>query len=279
MADLSKKTIFPNAENNPLDYVKGRGSQYFTGIDDLINHKFTKLVSGYAYIYWVSLPSWFEKDDDLKYFKAMTEKNILSFQGLSPVTLSTTSYNIGFAGNEASIPTGIERGNSTFTIEHTEYSGSPYRRLYQKWVSMIRDPRTGIAPYCKLFGVEYGPATYTGELLYITVRPDANNDTTDILESAVYWSNVYPTNFDLSMYNFTRGSQESPTFTAEYQGVPDFGPYVDDYARYVLKNYILNSAYDEDGMYKWLTTYGADENTKAVADSGTLKSIYNRDAE
>ena len=27
MADLSKKTIFPNAENNPLDYVKGRGSQ------------------------------------------------------------------------------------------------------------------------------------------------------------------------------------------------------------------------------------------------------------
>ena len=101
MADLSKKTIFPNAENNPLDYVKGRGSQYFTGIDDLINHKFTKLVSGYAYIYWVSLPSWFEKDDDLKYFKAMTEKNILSFQGLSPVTLSTATYNIGFAGNEA----------------------------------------------------------------------------------------------------------------------------------------------------------------------------------
>lgn len=277
MASLTKRTIFPHVNGeSPLDTVKGVSSQFYNGIDDMINHKFTVLTTGYAYIYWVHLPDWFEKDEDLKYFKAMTQKNFVSFQGLSTVQLSTGTYQSGFAGNEVTVPTGVERGNTQFTIEHVEYSGSPMRRLYQKWCNYIRDHRTGIAPYCKIFGVEYGPATYTGELLYITVRPDANNNTTDILESAVYYSNVFPTNYDLGLYNYQRGQQDNPHFTGEYVGVPDWGPEVDEYARKVLKENILNIAEDsEDGAYGFLTSGGNDtEEVKLMAGSGRLKDIY-----
>ena len=43
--DLTKKTIFPHKDGtSPLEAVKGPSSTYFTGIDDLINHKFTKLI-------------------------------------------------------------------------------------------------------------------------------------------------------------------------------------------------------------------------------------------
>ena len=279
---LTKRTIFPkmSGESNPFEYAKGASSQYFNGIDDMINHKFTVLTTGYAFIYWVHLPDWFEQDGDLQYFKVMTQKNFVSFQGLSTVQLSTGNYQSGFAGNEVTVPNGVERGNTQFTIEHIEYSGSPMRRLYQKWVNYIRDHRTGIAPYCKIFNVDYGPATYSGELLYITVRPDANNnnENADILESAVYYSNVFPTNYDLGMYNYQRGQQENPHFNAEYVGVPDWGPEVDEFARKILKEHILNVTEDsEDDIFGFLTSgSNTKENAAILAkdNTNTLGKIY-----
>lgn len=61
---MIEKTI-----NTDLSLIAGTNNSVFTGVDDEINKYLDPIVTGYAFIYWVSLPEWFEKDADLKYFK------------------------------------------------------------------------------------------------------------------------------------------------------------------------------------------------------------------
>ena len=126
MAD-SRKTI-----TNDLEVIKGATSTFFTGVDDLINLPFDPIITGYAFIWWVQLPSWFEKDPDLKYFKQMTQKNFRSFQGITNIELATLQHQTGFAGNEFDIAGDINKGNTEFTLVHKEYSGSIMRKNVQK---------------------------------------------------------------------------------------------------------------------------------------------------
>jgi hypothetical protein len=141
-----KKIIFPESMTdsrgnafNPLDSLGGVNS-VFTGVDDLVNLNLNPYVTGYAFIYWVQLPSWFEKDQDLKYYKQLSQKNFRSFQGMNPIELQTAQHQMGFAAHEFDVATGITRGGNEFTISHKEYRGGVMRKLYQKWITMIRDP-------------------------------------------------------------------------------------------------------------------------------------------
>ena len=58
---MLKKTI-----NTDLSKISGTTSSFFTGVDDTVNLYLDPYVSGYAFIYWIEVPSWFEKDPDLK---------------------------------------------------------------------------------------------------------------------------------------------------------------------------------------------------------------------
>lgn len=214
MADNYKKTIATD-----LSVISGATNPFSTGVEDEINLYLDPFVNGYAFIYWTSLPSWFEKDPDLKYFKEITQKNFRAFNGISPIDLNTDTQQTGFAGHEINVVSGVNRGNSDFTISHKEYSGGVMRKLYQKWISMIRDPRTGIALYPKLFGIDYGAKNHTGSLMYIVTRPDVTNTDKNIVEFAAFYSNVFPTNVPLdTLYNFELGTQDTPTIDITFKG-------------------------------------------------------------
>ena len=189
---MIEKTI-----NNDLEVVNNLNGSFFTGVDDQVNLYLDPIVTGYAFIYWVDLPNWFEKDADLKYFKQLSEKNFRSFQGINSIELNTAQLQTGFAGHEINAVTGISRQNTEFQIGHKEFSGSPMTKMYQKWISMIRDPRTGVALYPKLYNVEYGARNHSGQLLYIMTRPDATNAGKNVVEYACFYSNVVPTNVPL----------------------------------------------------------------------------------
>lgn len=278
MADIiGRKTI-----NKDLSFVRGSNNTVFTGIDDLVNMNLDPFVSGYGFIYWVALPSWFEQDPDLKDYKVLSQKNFRSFSGINPVDLGTGQHQTGFAGHEFDVVTGISRGGNEFTIGHKEYMGSVMRKMYQKWITMIRDPRTGIALYPKMYGVEYGSKNHTGQLLYITTRPDVTNVGSSTVEHAIFYSNVFPTNipFD-TLYNFELGSQESPTIDITFKGFPEFGPDVDAFAQRILDTKIMSSA-GGDSYLPFVDSYGTNsEAAKAFGEgdggftSGTLAEIYN----
>jgi hypothetical protein len=267
----SKKTIV-----NDLEVIKGATSTFFTGVDDLINLPFDPIVTGYAFIWWVQLPSWFEKDPDLKYFKQMTQKNFRSFAGLTNIEMATITQQTGFANNEFNVAGGITMGNTEFTLNHKEFSGGVMRKLYQKWVTYIRDPRTGIALYPRLFGIDYGARNHTGQLLYVMVRPDVTNTDKDIVEFAAFYSNVMPTTIPIGDLNYDQGTQDSPVLTVTYKGFVEIGPDVEAYAKRVLRDEILRVTTDSSGI-PFVDSYGTNTDTTAILNSGMLKEIYNKD--
>jgi hypothetical protein len=273
---MIKKTI-----HNDLEAVNNLNGSFFTGVDDQVNLYLDPIVTGYAFIYWVDLPDWFEKDDDLKYFKQLTEKNFRSFSGVNSLELNTGQLQTGFAGHEINVATGISRQNTEFTLGHKEFSGSPMTKMYQKWVSMIRDPRTGLAIYPKLYNVEYGARNHSGQLLYIMTRPDATNAGRHVVEYAAFYSNVIPTNVPLdSLYNFELGSQDSPQIEVTFKGFPEIGPNVNVYAEKVLKDKILSKS--GDSYIPFVDMYNAStpaDDVKTLASTGiftntTMKEIF-----
>jgi len=265
----SRKTI-----TNDLEVIKGSTSTFFTGVDDLINLSFDPISTGYAFIYWVQLPSWFDSDPDLKYFKQLTQKNFRSFQGIGDIELTTAQHQTGFANREYDIAAGISNQNTEFTIGHKEYSGSPMRKLYQKWISYIRDPRTGIALYPKLFNIEYGARNHTGQLIYIMTRPDATNVSHSIVEYAAFYTNVMPTQIPLStLYNYTQGEQDSPTIDVTFKGFVEIGPDIEAYAQKILEENIMAVSEDGEGL-PFVDSYGTDTTVTGILNSGTLADIY-----
>lgn len=260
---MIEKTI-----NNDLEVVNNLNGSFFTGVDDQVNLYLDPIVTGYAFIYWVDLPNWFEKDADLKYFKQLSEKNFRSFQGINSIELNTAQLQTGFAGHEINAVTGISRQNTEFQIGHKEFSGSPMTKMYQKWISMIRDPRTGVALYPKLYNVEYGARNHSGQLLYIMTRPDATNAGKNVVEYACFYSNVVPTNVPLdSLYNFEIGSQDSPQIEITFKGFPEIGPNVNAYAEKILKEKIMSR--DGNSFIPFVDMY----NSNTIADDGkTLAS-------
>jgi hypothetical protein len=265
-----KKTIA-----NDLEPIKGATSTFFTGVDDLINLPFDPIVTGYAFIWWIQLPSWFELDPDLKYFRHMTQKNFRSFQGVANIELGTVTQQTGFGNAEFDIAAGITKGNNEFTLVHKEYSGGIMRKMYQKWISYIRDPRTGIALYPKLFNVQYGARNHTGQLLYVMVRPDVTNTGSDNIEYAAFYSNVMPTTIPLGdLYNFELGTQDSPTVSITFRGFSEIGPDVEAYAKKVLREQILKVTDGGDGI-PFVDSYGTNVPNDGLPTSGVLKDIYN----
>ena len=267
---MIEKTI-----NNDLEVVNNLNGSFFTGVDDQVNLYLDPIVTGYAFIYWVDLPDWFKEDADLKYFKQLSEKNFRSFQGINSIELNTAQLQTGFAGHEINAVTGISRQNTEFQIGHKEFSGSPMTKMYQKWISMIRDPRTGVALYPKLYNVEYGARNHSGQLLYIMTRPDATNAGKNVVEYACFYSNVVPTNVPLdSLYNFEIGSQDSPQIEITFKGFPEIGPNVNAYAEKILKEKIMSK--NGDSFIPFVDMYNSNtiEDGKTLASSGIFSDNF-----
>jgi len=261
--------------DNDLSVIAGTNNSIFTGVDDEVNKYLDPFVNGYAFIYWVELPSWFEKDADLKYFKQLSQVNFRSFQGITDITLNTGTLQTGFAGHEMNVVTGISRENTEFQIGHKEYSGGVMSRLYNKWITYIRDPRTGTAIYPKKFNVDYGARNHSGQLLYIVTRPDVTNTDKNIVEYSSFWSNVIPTTVPNStLYNFELGNQDSPTIEITFKGFPEIGPAVNEYAKTILRDKIMSSS--GDSYLPFVDTLDSTGTGSQVAWGETaLKDIYN----
>lgn len=274
------KTIFSGREDNPLEKLNKLGTM-FNGSDPSTYSEamLDPFVSGYAMIYWVKLPAFFEKDDDLKYFKVLTQKVMTSFSAPTDIDLVTTAQNYGFAGNEVNFVTQVNRNNTDFSIGFKEYSGLPVTKMFDKWITYIRDKNTGIALYPKVFDMEYSARNHSATLLYIVLRPDVTNTTHNVIEKAILYSNVVPLNIPMGYLSYDLGSQDSPAaIDITFKGVPLMGKAVDDYAAKILKEEILTVSEDNNNGQLFLDslTEPGDENT-TVLTSGILKDIYNPD--
>jgi hypothetical protein len=148
--------------------------------------------------------------------------------------METKGVTAGFTQNELSFASGGVQKSEGFTLRYQEKSGAPETKVYNGWVSGIRDPKTGIATYPKKSGLAYHSDNHTGILLYVVTRPDADNfgkgpDQTNI-EFAALWTNVMPTKILLNHYNFEAGSHDTAESEQEFKGYLNIGAAVERFA-------------------------------------------------
>jgi hypothetical protein len=194
------------------------------------------LVSGYAFIYWLKIPTWLEQL--VPNFRELTQKNLRSFGGIADIELSTFSIQEGFTASEALFAANSQMFQG-FTMNHREWSGSPIRHAYGNWTTGIRDPKTGICRYARDFKLKYGAKNHTGELLYIVTRPDADNTSGEggsVIEFACKYDMVLPLKNPLAHFNFTSGTVDGTELEMPFAGIPNISEDVNRLANEVHKN-------------------------------------------
>ena len=220
--------VKPSSSINQFNSAAASTPGFFQGQfqSDTINRD--PLVSGFAFVKWLSVPKWVT--DEYKDFQALTEKNFRALGGLNDIDMNTFAMQEGFSGSENHFAGGAQMFQG-FTLSHREYSGSPIRNAYSHWVSGVRDPVTNIATYPKKYSLEYTAANHTGQLLYIMTRPDADNTANSkIIEFACLYTMVMPTRIHLSHLNFTAGTNDGTELEQQFVGVPHISPAVDELA-------------------------------------------------
>lgn len=224
-----------------------KNKSFFTGHVNDQALEFDPLVTGYSFILWTKVPVWLERE--FPGFRAMTQKNFTAFDGLEDMEMQVVDYMHSFNENTHQVAGELTRNNQEFGINHKEYSGSPIGNMYKHWVSSIRDPRTGIATYPKAYNMEYGAKNHTGELLYITTRPDVNNVEHKNIEFAAYYTNVMPTRIQLSHFNFNLGDHDTVDYEQRFTGTMNIGAHVDNFAAEKLRetyNFVAQGMFDPE---------------------------------
>lgn len=245
------RTYVGNAEN----------SNFFAGTWDFDQSNldnYDPFVSGYAYIFWTKLPSFFP-EKIRKRFKHMTEKNFKSLSGSSDLTLDFESITGGFAGNSYDAATNLKKGEGGFTLKHQEYMGSPIRELYEYWVTGIRDPETGLATYHGRLGDSkscpyYSSRFHSGELLYIVTDPAGAAGGAQSIEYACYYTNVIPTKVPQSHLDYSSGEHGTVEIDQEFKGVWHRSKRINDVAARLIKNRKVLESYMNYGDGSSLST-------------------------
>ena len=124
--------------------ISNEANFYTGGYADMYESRYyDPLVTGYSFIIFTKLPTWVVQE--YPGIKSMLEKNFQGFDGLADIEIQTGATTEGFSANERHTATNIAAKPSGFTLKHNEFSGSPIRKMYQHWVSGVRDPRTNCA--------------------------------------------------------------------------------------------------------------------------------------
>ena len=225
---------------------KALPDNFFNGHVPMGKNSFDPFMSGYAFIKWLSVPSWIGGDKGVE-FKALSEKNFKGFSGINDISMDTSSIIAGFTGNESHYAKGITKSGE-FTLKHQEHSGSPLTSIYNQWVSGIRDPKTGIATYPKDFNLEYHSSNHTGVLLYVVTRPDANNFAGKNIEFAALFTKVMPTKIALSHFNFETGNHDVNDIDQEFKAYMNIGQAVEDFAAKYMSEKAIYPFYNENNF-------------------------------
>jgi len=223
----SGKSIIENSSN----------ANFWQGAYNSGDMYYDPLITGFAFMVWTRLPDWVTKQ--FPNFANLTQKNFAGFDGFSDLELNTAGFTAGFTTNELHIAQNMGAKPNSFNIKHAEFSGSPMTTMYQYWVSGIRDPETGVATYAKEAGIDYSIKNHTGELMYMVVRPDADNVERNIIEFAAYFTCMTPKRINMGHWNYTKGTQETPIEIEQpFSGIVHWGPKVTAKAYTLLKSNI-----------------------------------------
>lgn len=127
-------------------------------------------ISGYHFIYFSTLP---KALPPYAHFQSIGQiQNLLAGACLSVTPPGGTLNKIeftGLGGTKWGVPGNIDYGNSV-SVKFLEFSGTPILNIFNGWIKMIRDYRTGTT---NIVDGGYSKKSYAGIMYYWTTAPDA----------------------------------------------------------------------------------------------------------
>jgi len=142
-------------------------------------------ISGYHFVYFAKVPTNLPKYTGLP--DVLTITYLLAGACLSVTPPGGTLNKIeftGLGGIKWAVPGNIDYGNSV-SVKFLEFSGTPILNIFNGWIKMIRDYRTGTT---NLVGTDYTKSLYSCVMYYWTTQPDAKT-----VEYYAAYDGVFPT--------------------------------------------------------------------------------------
>jgi hypothetical protein len=163
-------------------------------------------IGGYGFLVITHIPTVL-KDIITDDIKNLLEVSLKELSGINDQDLSTNSIQGGFTTNEHHYPTEINKNIYEITCKWQERTGNVFRRIFQKWVTSIRDPETGLYTF-----PAYGKKHYSIEAMYINTNPSIGSSDPEARKQAVefacYFTGMFPKKNPLSHFNFSSGSHD-----------------------------------------------------------------------
>lgn len=245
--------MITNSKINPQSGINQSTNTYadaniFKGIlrlDDKNINQFQQKMTGYNFFFWTKSPPMFDKGNPEMWrsFKNYTEKGATTFDGFGSMTLDTTEVMGGFNGRVVVLPVSTKEDQNNFSMQVWEPKGSLTRSTMEWWMSGISDPETGLRHYHGLIEageLESKPSNHTAECIYI------QTDETGLgIESAHFFSNIFPTSVDKSDANFSAGDHTYVQLTLEFSCRKYQSQFINQIAKEVIENYWKLEHYQE----------------------------------
>jgi len=237
---------------------------FYNGVTNTSKLHYDPLVTGYSIMIFTKFPWWVRQMFPLA--PILLQKNFAGFDGNNDIELTTSDVQEGFSQNSYQVAQSIGAKSNDFSTKHLEYSGSLISRIFTFWVTGIRDPDTGIATYPRQFNIDYAAVNHTAEIMYMSLRPDADNIEFPIIEFASYWTACFPKKIPISHFNYSKASQTAPIeIDMTWSGVQHIGPGVEKAAQTLLRKYnggrsfnlVTGADFIHDGQ-DWKTGYTSD---------------------
>ena len=251
MAEYKEGNITNLTENQTNGKIKQVRSitQYdlFRGVTDFGNlGQFDYYESGYSFLFVISGPRFLNEyalktnrnGDDTFYkiyhnYMHMLEFEFRGLSGLENMTADgTMEINNGFDTINVINKVKMQSGSSV-TMNYTERSGGLINKFHSKFLSGIKDPRTGVKHYHGLIADGTYP-TPGFELETFTFLYVVTDNTTRNVEKAFLLLGAQPTTADYSMYESEKGSIEKKEISIEFNCFPITGETIDKKAQYMI---------------------------------------------
>ena len=218
----------------------------FRGVTDFGNlGQFDYYESGYSFLFVIQGPRFLNDyawkmqqagDDSFSKiyhsYMHMLEFEFKGLSGLENMTSDTMEINNGIDTMQLINKVKMQ-GGSSVTMQYKERSGGLINKFHSKFLSGIKDPRTGVKHYHGLIADGTHP-TPGFELETFTFLYVVTDNTTRNVEKAYLLLGAQPTTADYTMYESEKGNIENKDISIEFNCFPITGETIDAKAQQMI---------------------------------------------
>lgn len=234
MATKTQMTIQSNIHQHTYDSIMNH-ALFLGGLN--VTHDvlqaYDPLKTGWGRIFMVRVPTFVNQliPDKMRKFKHILEFANTGVQGIGDMSVQTATVTGGYAGRSFELPTTVDDGTNSITINTYEFSGSPLREVIHFWVNGVSDVQTTYSHYYDL-DLPVNQANHTAEFIYVSTDQTGKN-----VEYACQLCNCFPKQIDTDRYNFTANDHNVVEMQIEFTCTKYESPQINQKAVQLLNRY------------------------------------------